>query len=78
MGTRITLCLNNHFLTADFPPMLEGVRYDLSESCSAQMWPTFIPAGMSELQIPTPALISDVLYAICSRIKVAFDIRSLR
>jgi len=26
-------------MTIDFPPMLAGLEYDLTESCSAQLWP---------------------------------------
>jgi hypothetical protein len=77
-GARITLCIYNHCLTVDFPPIVEGVSYDLSESCSAMLWPTRIPAGVAELNVPTPALISDVLYAICSRIKVNYTTNTFR
>ena len=76
-GYRFTLCLFNHCFTADFPPILVGVRYDLRESCSAQIWPTFVHAGTSELSIPTPAPIGDVLHMICSRIHITFDINEL-
>lgn len=72
-GTRITLCIYNHLLTVDFPPVIQGVTYDLKESCSAMLWPTRVPAGVAELNIQTPALISDVLFAICSRIKVMIN-----
>jgi putative transposase len=67
----------NHCFTVDFPPILAGVQYDLRESCSAQIWPTFVHAGTSELSLPTPAPIGDVLHTICSRIHVAFDINEL-
>lgn len=76
-GYRFTLCVFNHCLTVDFPPILTGVRYDLQESCSAQIWPQFKAAGTAELSLPTPAPIGDVLHAICSRIHVAFDINEL-
>lgn len=77
-GTRMTLCVYNHCLTVDFPPIVEGVFYDLSESCSAMLWPTRMPAGVAELNVPTPALISDVLFAICSRIHVKYDLNAFR
>ncbi len=77
-GTRITLCVYNHCLTVDFPPIIEGVFYDLSASCSAMLWPTRIPAGVAELNMPTPARISDVLFAICSRIVVKYDTNIFR
>jgi hypothetical protein len=67
-GHRFTLCLFNHCFT---------VGYDLRESCSAQIWPSFLPAGNAELSIPTPAPIGDVLLAICKRVQVGFDINEL-
>jgi hypothetical protein len=76
-GHRFTLCLFNHCFTVDFPPILAGVRYDLRDSCSAQIWPYFVPAGTTELSIPTPAPIGDVLLAICKRVQVCFDISAL-
>ena len=77
-GTRITLCIYNHCLTVDFPPVVEGLLYDLSESCSAMLWPTRVPAGVAELNVPTPAPISDVLFAICSRIRVRYNTNIFR
>lgn len=76
-GTRITLCVYNHCFTADFPPMVAGLSYDLSESCSAMLWPMWIPAGAAEISVPTPAPISDVLFAICSRIVPRIDLKAL-
>ncbi len=76
-GHRFTLCIFNHCFTADFPPILAGVRYDLRESCSAQLWPSFLAAGTAELSMPTPALIGDVLLAICKRVQMGFDINEL-
>lgn len=76
-GTRITLCVYNHLLTVDFPPMMAGVFYDLSESCSAQIWPRFTPAG-SQFALEGPALISDVLLAISRQIKVGYSTATLR
>jgi hypothetical protein len=73
-GLRFTLCLFNHCFIADFPPMLAGLRYDLRESCSAQIWPQFVGAGTSELSLSTPAPISDVLLALSSRIHASFDL----
>ena len=77
-GTRITLCVYNHCLTVDFPPMTAGIIYDLTESCSALLWPRFIAAGTSELALKGPIPISDALFAICSRIKVGYDVNVLR
>jgi len=56
-GYRFTICIFNHCLTVDFPPILQGVRYDLKESCSAQIWPQFVPAGTSELSLTAPVAI---------------------
>ena len=72
-ATRITLCIYNHCLTVDFPPIIEGVFYDLSHSCSAMLWPQRVPAGVAEFNIETPAKISDVLLAVCSRIRIGLD-----
>jgi hypothetical protein len=76
-GYRFTICVFNHCLTVDFPPILHGIWYDLKESCSAQIWPLFVPAGTSELSLTAPVLIGDALHAICSRIKVGFDIDAI-
>ena len=72
-GFRFTLCVHNHCLTVDFPPILEAVQYDLSQSCSAQLWPIYVPAGAT-LSIPGPIPIGDALRIICGQIRVAFDI----
>ena len=72
-GYRFTLCVYNHCFTIDFPPILEAIRYDLSNSCSAQIWPTFVHAGTT-LSIPGPVLVGDVLRIICTQVQVAFDI----
>ena len=76
-GTRITLCVYNHCFTVDFPPIVKRLSYDLSESCSAMLWPTWIPAGAAEINVPTPAPISDVLFAICSRIVPRLELNAL-
>jgi len=76
-GLRFTLCVYNHLLTADFPPALVGIRYDLANSCSSQIWPTLIPAGTAELELPPPVLFGDLLRRICSGIQVGFDINAL-
>lgn len=73
-GYRFTLCVFNHCFTVDFPPILAGVWYDLRDSCSAQIWPTFVCAGTAKLSISTPTPIGDVLRIICGQIRVAFDI----
>jgi hypothetical protein len=75
---RFTICVLNHCLTVDFPPMLAGVRYDLKDSCSAQIWPQFVVAGTSNLSFTAPVPIGEALHTICSRIHVAFDIDALR
>jgi len=76
-GTRITLCVYNQCLTVDFPPIVEGISYDLSESCSAMLWPTWIPAGTPKINVPAPASSSDVLFAVCSRIVPRLDLTAL-
>ena len=48
-GTRLVLCLNNHLLIVDFPPVVPGFQFDLQESCSAQLWPTRKAAGVASL-----------------------------
>ncbi len=81
-GLRVTLCVYNHMLTADFPPMLAGLRYDLTNSVSAEVWPNRIPAGTAELNLTLPAstrdFIRDLLFRICHGIQVQFDINSIR
>ncbi len=56
-GLRFTLCVYNHLLTADFPPMLAGLHYDLTNSVSAEVWPNRIPAGTAELKEDVPAVV---------------------
>ena len=73
-GLRFTLCAYNHMLTVDFPPMLAGLRYDLTNSLSAEVWPNRTPAGIAELNIPGPVPIGDLMFRICSGIHVLFDI----
>ena len=80
-GLRLTLCVYNHMLTVDFPPMLTGLRYDLTNSVSAEVWPQRIAAGTTELNLTLPASIQDfsreLLSRICHGIKVQFDINSI-
>ena len=76
-GTRITLCLYNHCLTIDFPPIIHGIRYDLRNSCSAMLWPSRLPAGIAELNMPYPTPISDVLLAICKGLGVGISVGDL-
>ena len=71
-GTRITLCLHNHLLTVDFPPIAEGIFYNLDESCSARLWPSHIPAGLDTPKINFTAAIGEFLYAVCASVKVGF------
>jgi len=77
-GTRLVLCLNNHCLIVDFPPTFAGFGFDLSESCSAQLWPTRRAAGVATLSIDGPATIDRVLLSVCAAIKVQVDTRALR
>jgi hypothetical protein len=76
-GLRFTLCVYNHLLTVDFPPMLAGLRYDLSNSVSAEVWPLRIPAGTAELDLKPPVAIGDLLFRVCSGIQAQFDIGEL-
>lgn len=77
-GTRLVLCLNNHLLIVDFPPAVPGVQFDLSESCSAQLWPTCRPAGKVSLDFGKMASADQVLLAVCRAIRVQVDVMALR
>jgi hypothetical protein len=68
-GTRITICVYNRMLTVDFPPLLEGLVYDLTGSISAMYWPFYQPAGKRALDVKVPAPISDFLFEICNGIQ---------
>jgi hypothetical protein len=76
-GLRFTLCVYNHLLTADFPPMLAGLRYDLANSVSAEVWPDRVPAGTAELNLTPPVPIGDMLFYVCKGIQAQFDINSI-
>jgi hypothetical protein len=76
-GARMVLGLNGHCLVVDFPPF-PGVRFNLSQSCSAELWPMRRPAGAPTLSIATPARTDQVLLAICQGITVEIDPASLR
>ena len=76
-GLRFTLCVYNHLLTADFPPMLIGLHYDLTDSVSAEVWPNRIPAGTAELNLTPPVPIGDLLFRVCNGIHARFDIDSI-
>jgi hypothetical protein len=76
-GLRFTLCVYNHLFTADFPPMLEGLRYDLSDSVSAEVWPNRLPAGTAELGLTPPVPIGDLLFRVCGGIRAQFDLGQL-
>jgi hypothetical protein len=67
----------NHLLTADFPPMLVGLRYDLTNSVSAEVWPNRIAAGTAELNLTPPVPIGDLLFRVCNGIRPLFDINSI-
>jgi len=77
-GTRILLVLNNHCFIADFPPILEGYRYDLRNSTASQRWPVIVAAGTTDLGINLPAPVNDVLLAVGHSIKVMLDSRAIR
>jgi len=77
-GTRITLCIYNHMLTVDFPPILQGISYDLNESISDMFWPKRAAAGKKTLDAKLPAPIGDVLFEICNGIQVVFKTSELR
>jgi hypothetical protein len=76
VGTRLVLSLNGHCLVVDFPPV-PGVRFNLSRSCSAEMWLVRMPAGARKLSIATPARTDQVLLAM-QAITVEIDPVSLR
>lgn len=76
-GLRFTLCVYTHLFTADFPPMLAGLHYDLRNSVSAEVWPTRLPAGTAELNLTPPVPIGDFLFRIVSGIQPLFDIGEL-
>jgi hypothetical protein len=59
-------------LTADFPPILEGIFYDLSQSINSMFWPVYQMAGKRELTVKLPAPMNEVLLEICSGIRVGF------
>jgi hypothetical protein len=71
-ATRMTICVYNRMLTVDFPPIVQGLFYDLSQSISAMFWPNHQAAGNRELGVTLPAPISQVLLKICNGIQVGF------
>jgi hypothetical protein len=77
-GTRILLVINNQCLIADFPPIIEGFRYDLTNSPASQLWPARMPAGRRDLGISLPAPVSDVINSIGRSIIVDLDHRVIR
>jgi hypothetical protein len=77
-GTRILLVINNQCLIADFPPIIEGFRYDLTNSPASQLWPVRMPAGRRDLGISLPASVSDVINSIGRSIIVDLDHRAIR
>jgi hypothetical protein len=72
-GLRFTLCVYNHLLTVDFPPMPTGIRYDLSDSVSAEVWPSRIAAGTTDWKLTFPATIGAVLFRVCEGVHAVFD-----
>jgi len=77
-GTRLVLCLNNHLLIVDFPPVIPGFQFDLQESCSAQLWPTRKAAGMASLNFQDMTRVDQVLLAVCRAIRVQVNTGALR
>jgi hypothetical protein len=77
-GTRILLVINNQCLIVDFPPMIEGFRYDLANSPASQLWPVRMAAGRPDLEIPLPAPINEVLLSIGRSISAGLDHRAIR
>jgi hypothetical protein len=77
-GTRLIMCLNNHCLIVDFPPVIAGFGYDLRESCSAELWPTKRPAGVAELRMDGARTIDRVLFTVSRSISVYMDASVLR
>jgi hypothetical protein len=77
-GTRLVLCLNNHLLIVDFPPAVPGFQFDLTESCSAQLWPVRRPAGVANLDFAGMTRVDQVLLAVCRAIRVQIDTGALR
>jgi hypothetical protein len=72
-GTRLVLCLNNHLLIVDFPPVVPGFQFDLQESCSAQLWPTRKAAGVASLNFQEMTRVDQVLLAVCRAIRVQIN-----
>jgi hypothetical protein len=77
-GTRLVLCLNNHLLIVDFPPAVPGFQFDLSESCSAQLWPRRRSAGKVSLDFGKMESVDQVLLAVCRAVRVQVDVMALR
>ena len=76
-GTRLVLCLNGHFLIADFPPVTAAFSFDLSQSCCAQLWPVRRSAGTRNVGVAMPATIDQVMLAICKGIILNIDAAAL-
>ena len=72
-GTRLVLCLNNHLLIVDFPPVVPGFQFDLQESCSTQLWPTRKAAGVASLNFQEMTRVDQVLLAVCRAIRVQIN-----
>ena len=72
--TRIKLCVYNHMLTVDFPPITQCIFYDLSQSISAMCWPSLQPQGKKIFNMTPPYVIGDVLLEICQGIQPVFGI----
>ena len=76
-GMRFTLCVYNHLFTVDFPPMMAGLRYDLTDSVSAEVWPHRVPAGTAALDLTPPVQIGDLLFRISNGIRPYYDIAAI-
>ena len=77
-GTRIVLVLNNHALIADFPPAVEGFRYDLGTSIASQVWPVLQKPGRAQLTLRVPAPVNELLREIALSIEALLDPRAIR
>jgi hypothetical protein len=72
-GLRFTLCVYNHLLTVDFPPMSTRIRYDLSDSVSAEIWPNRVAAGTTDWKMTFPASIGAMLFRVCEGVHAELE-----
>lgn len=76
-GTRLVLCLRGHCLIVDFPPAIASFSFDVSHSCSAQLWPVRRSAGTRHLDVVLPAAMDRIMLALCNGISVQIDTAAL-